>query len=139
VVFDTNVLFSATGWRGRPYECLELARRGAITACTCQPIIDELAAKLRVKLAFSEGQVADVIADFLSFLQVVAVPGTLNVIAADPAWHLSRRRHPQPRRLSRRACCFAVALVCVSKQLPLLGHAAPGFAPALALFCALVV
>lgn len=30
VVFDTNILFSATGWRGNPYRCLELARTGQI-------------------------------------------------------------------------------------------------------------
>ena len=24
-VYDTNILFSATGWRGTPYRCLELA------------------------------------------------------------------------------------------------------------------
>jgi hypothetical protein len=28
VVFDTNILFSAIGWRGRQYECLEYARNG---------------------------------------------------------------------------------------------------------------
>ena len=25
VVYDTNILFSATGWRGSPFRCLELA------------------------------------------------------------------------------------------------------------------
>ncbi|HNQ73559.1 MAG TPA: hypothetical protein PKN95_08140 [Verrucomicrobiota bacterium] len=30
VVFDTNILFSATGWRGKPFECVELARAGKI-------------------------------------------------------------------------------------------------------------
>ena len=24
--FDTNILFSGVGWKGEPYECLELAR-----------------------------------------------------------------------------------------------------------------
>jgi hypothetical protein len=23
-VFDTNILFSAVGWKGKPYECLEI-------------------------------------------------------------------------------------------------------------------
>jgi uncharacterized protein len=30
VVFDTNILFSATGWRGNPFRCVELARSGQI-------------------------------------------------------------------------------------------------------------
>jgi hypothetical protein len=27
-VFDTNILFSATAWKGNPYQCVELARAG---------------------------------------------------------------------------------------------------------------
>jgi len=30
VVFDTNILFSAIGWRGNPFRCVELARAGQI-------------------------------------------------------------------------------------------------------------
>jgi hypothetical protein len=30
VVFDTNILFSAVGWSGNPYRCLELARTGVV-------------------------------------------------------------------------------------------------------------
>jgi len=27
-VFDTNVLLSGVGWKGKPFQCLELARDG---------------------------------------------------------------------------------------------------------------
>ncbi len=35
VVFDTNILFPASGWRGHPFRCVELARSGQIYAVTC--------------------------------------------------------------------------------------------------------
>ena len=33
--FDTNILFSGVGWKGKPYECLELARAGKVKGVTC--------------------------------------------------------------------------------------------------------
>lgn len=84
VVFDTNILFSALGWRGRPYECLEHARNGSVTGITCQELLDELADKLRTKLAFSDEQVAETLADLLGFLGLVTISNTLHVIDADP-------------------------------------------------------
>jgi len=84
VVFDTNILFSAIGWRGRPYECVEQARLGTAQSITCQEIMDELADKLRTKLAFSDDQIADTLADLLSFTRLVSIKNTLTVIADDP-------------------------------------------------------
>lgn len=83
-VFDTNILFSAIGWRGRPYECVERARAGVAQSVSCQEILDELANKLRTKLAFSEDQIADTLADLLGFTQLVSITNTLAVIVADP-------------------------------------------------------
>ena len=83
-VFDTNVLFSATGWRGRPYRCVELAREDIIHGVVCQEILDELADKLQTKLNFSDTMATDVIADLLGFLQFVIIPNTLEFIQADP-------------------------------------------------------
>jgi predicted nucleic acid-binding protein len=40
VVFDTNILFSAAGWRGRPYQCVALARAGKIQAVSCAHLMD---------------------------------------------------------------------------------------------------
>ena len=83
-VFDTNILFSAIGWRGKPFECVEPARTGAIDGVTCRELLDELADKLRAKLAFTSQQALDAVADLLTFLRVVCITGNLKVIAADP-------------------------------------------------------
>jgi uncharacterized protein len=84
VVFDTNILFSAIGWRGRPYECLERARSGRVDGMTCQELLDELADKLHTKLAFTDDQLAETLADLLGFLSLVTIPNTLHGVSADP-------------------------------------------------------
>jgi hypothetical protein len=40
-VFDTNILFSAVGWKGTPFECLEMARVGTVEGVTCREILEE--------------------------------------------------------------------------------------------------
>ncbi|MBK9049667.1 MAG: PIN domain-containing protein [Chloroflexi bacterium] len=82
VVFDTNILFSATGWQGKPYRCVELARDGSVTGVTCREILDELAEKLQGKLNFSAEMVTDTVADLLGFLRLIPIPKTLTFISA---------------------------------------------------------
>ena len=84
VVFDTSGLLSAVGWQGKPLQCLELARAGQIRGVSCREILDELAAKLLSKLDFTAEQVADTIADFLRYLELVTITGDLHVVPADP-------------------------------------------------------
>jgi uncharacterized protein len=83
-VFDTNVLFSASGWKGKPFRCVELARSGVVEGVTCRELLDELAEKLQTKLGFNAQQVLDAVADLATFLRLVAITGNLKVIAADP-------------------------------------------------------
>ncbi|HEX5445520.1 MAG TPA: PIN domain-containing protein [Pirellulales bacterium] len=83
-VFDTNILFSATGWKGVPYECLELARAGQVDGVTCLELLDELAEKLQAKLLFSTGQAVETLTDLLTFLRVVSISGQLKAVPADP-------------------------------------------------------
>jgi uncharacterized protein len=83
-VFDTNVLLSGVGWRGKPFQCLELARAGIVEALTCQEILDELAEKLSAKLNISPDAVTETLADLLSFQRFVSIANRLSVIAADP-------------------------------------------------------
>jgi uncharacterized protein len=83
VVFDTNILFSAAGWRGNPYRCVELARSQKVEAVTCLELMQELAEKLELKLGFSPEQTADTLADYLSFLRVVEIPKTLDAVPRD--------------------------------------------------------
>jgi hypothetical protein len=40
-VFDTNILFSAMGWRGNPFQCVERARVGKFPAFTCPELKTE--------------------------------------------------------------------------------------------------
>jgi len=70
-VFDTNVLFSGVGWKGKPHECLELARTGVVHGLTCQEIVDELAEKLNAKLGFGSDDILATVADLLSYLSLV--------------------------------------------------------------------
>jgi predicted nucleic acid-binding protein len=93
-VFDTNVLFSGLGWKGRPYECLDLARRGSVTGLTCAEILDELMEKLEAKLQFSPEQLAETLADLLSFLHLVRIRNELNPHFSS---HLKMRRGRTPR------------------------------------------
>ena len=65
-VFDTNILFSATGWRGNPFHCLERARAGQFPVFTCPELMEELAEKLGTRLYFSADQVAETLADYLA-------------------------------------------------------------------------
>jgi putative PIN family toxin of toxin-antitoxin system len=83
-VFDTNVLFSGVGWKGKPYECLELARAGKVEGMTCRELIDELAEKLQSKLSFTAEQSVETVADLLTFLRVVPITGQLKAVPADP-------------------------------------------------------
>jgi putative PIN family toxin of toxin-antitoxin system len=83
-VFDTNILFSATGWRGNPFQCVERARAGEIQVVTCPELVEELAEKLELRLQFSAEQVAETLADYLGFLRVVKIPKVLNAVPRDP-------------------------------------------------------
>ena len=83
-VYDTNILFSGTGWRGTPYHCLELVRQDRVEGVTCIEILDELAEKFSAKLNFSPTQTKKRIDYLLDFLQLVTINNTLKVVDADP-------------------------------------------------------
>ena len=83
-VFDTNILFSATGWRGNPFQCVERSRAGEIQAVTSPELVEELAEKLELRLHFSAEQIAETIADYLGFLRVVQIPKVLHAVPRDP-------------------------------------------------------
>ena len=83
-VFDTNILFSATGWQGKPFECIQRARAGEVQVVTCPELIEELAEKLEARLHFSADQVAETIADYLGFLRVIQIPKVLMAVPRDP-------------------------------------------------------
>ena len=84
VVFDTSVLLSGIGWRGKPFDTINLARNGRVEGLTCDHIIAEVAEKLRIKLDYSPETIDEKVADLLTFLRIVNAPGMLHVIADDP-------------------------------------------------------
>ncbi|MCX7427348.1 MAG: putative toxin-antitoxin system toxin component, PIN family [Planctomycetia bacterium] len=83
-VFDTNVLFSGVAWKGKPFQCVELARAGVVEGVTCRELLDELAGKLQSKLSFTAEQTLQTTADLLTFLRVVTITGQLKAVHADP-------------------------------------------------------
>jgi putative PIN family toxin of toxin-antitoxin system len=83
-VFDTNILLSGIGWKGRPLQCIELARAGLVEGVVCRELLEELAEKLQTKLGFSAQQALDAVADLLGFLRLVVITGNLKVVVADP-------------------------------------------------------
>lgn len=84
VVFDTNILFSAIGWKGNPYHCVQAARQGRCLSITCESILEELAEKLQLKRGFEANQAREVTDEIRLFSGMVTIPGTLKVVAADP-------------------------------------------------------
>lgn len=91
VIFDTNVLFSAIGWQGTPWQCLELARRGEVQAFTCEALMTELEEKLSTKLALTAVELVAVTEDLLSFISVAPNPTVLPGVCrdADDDWILA--------------------------------------------------
>jgi putative PIN family toxin of toxin-antitoxin system len=83
VVFDTNILFSAVGWCGSPYHCIQAARHGNCHSLTCESILTELGEKLQLKRSFTSGRAAETLDEIRLFSKVIPILGNLKVIAAD--------------------------------------------------------
>ena len=73
-VFDTNILLSGIGWKGKPFLCLELARTGVVEGVTCRELLDELTEKLQSKLSLPPEQAIDTVADFSHFFESFPSP-----------------------------------------------------------------
>ena len=78
-VFDTNILFSATGWRGSPYHCLALARRGKITLVLAREILAEYHEKLQTRLGMTPAQATRAVAELLSCTTLVDIKNELRL------------------------------------------------------------
>jgi len=84
VVFDTNILFSGTGWRGSPFQCLQLALQGKVTLLSCREILAEYHEKLQTKLGMTPAQATRGVAEILSFSTLIEIDRSLHVILDDP-------------------------------------------------------
>jgi putative PIN family toxin of toxin-antitoxin system len=83
-VFDTNILFSATGGRGSPYQCLKLIREKKTTLILCSEILAEYEEKLQTRLDMTEQQVSRMVAEVLACATVVEIKNELHVVLNDP-------------------------------------------------------
>jgi putative PIN family toxin of toxin-antitoxin system len=87
VVFDTNILFSGLGWRGKAHQCLMAAREGIVESVTCQEILAELEAVLRLKRNMPEDDIVEAVNEILLFSRVVQIANTLTGVVSDPEDH----------------------------------------------------
>ena len=84
VVFDTNVLISAIlSSRASPFQCLALAKTGAIQSVTCREILDEFSEKLFVKFGYTQEQ-SHAAAREVEKLSALVTIGQALKIVADP-------------------------------------------------------
>lgn len=83
VVFDTNIWISGVLWRGKPYQCLLLARAGVVQAVYCQSMAAELSQKLREVFSFSENHIRAVLYDLRHTAEKVEITGDLKVVTDD--------------------------------------------------------
>ena len=84
VVFDTNILFSSVGWQGNPHRCVQAARQGQCASLTCEAILAEFSEKLQIKRSFDAAKATETADEIRAFSKVIAIPGTLKVVADDP-------------------------------------------------------
>lgn len=84
VVFDTNILFSAFGWRGAPYKCVRLAQQNKMVSITCREILEEREDKLFFKREMSLVEAARVVTEITTFSELVSITNELHEIEADP-------------------------------------------------------
>ena len=85
VVFDTNVLVSATLSKGKPYRVLELAECEEVTSIMSQDIVNELDDVLsRERLPFEREQIDEFVGKVLSTSEMVTPETNLEVIEDDP-------------------------------------------------------
>jgi putative PIN family toxin of toxin-antitoxin system len=84
VVFDTNIWISGLLWRGKPYQCLLLARGKAVQHVHCTEMMAELSEKLRETFGFSENRIRALLYDVRRVSERVEITGEIQAVADDP-------------------------------------------------------
>lgn len=84
VIFDTNVVISGLIWRGKPYQCLLLARARLCEAFYCDQMLAELTRKLRDKFHFNDDRIRAVAYDMRSHMTLVEITGAMHIVMDDP-------------------------------------------------------
>jgi putative PIN family toxin of toxin-antitoxin system len=81
VVFDTNIWISGLLWRGKPYQCLLLARGQAVQHVHCTEMMAGLSEKLRTTFGFSENHIQAVLYDLRRVSERIEITGEIQVVA----------------------------------------------------------
>lgn len=85
-VIDTNVIISAFGWRGTPFEILQLVKEGKIMLLISEEQILELERVLKYpKLNFQEQMIEERLNLVISLAQLVNITNKIDIIKEDPA------------------------------------------------------
>jgi putative PIN family toxin of toxin-antitoxin system len=89
VVLDTNVAIAALLWRGTPFELLGHAIEGRLQCFASAPLIEELERvlgydKLAGRVASLNTTIADLVADYLELVELVALADITPAVSADP-------------------------------------------------------
>jgi putative PIN family toxin of toxin-antitoxin system len=85
VVFDTNVLVSAVGWRGPEHELYERCRAGELRLAISPELLAELERVLRYpRLGFTEEEIEGFISDLLGHASTASPSRTVEVVEEDP-------------------------------------------------------
>lgn len=84
VVFDTNILISATfSTQGNPFRCIALAREGAASSITCVEILDEYLEKLIHKFDVAPSVAEAAVQEIRALSKIVNIDHDLRVIGED--------------------------------------------------------
>lgn len=115
-LFDENLPRAPSLQTSRPV-CVELARSGQIRAVTCPEVLRERAEKLSAKLSFSDRQVDETLADYLSFHTLVEIPVSLKlshgIRRTTQYWNVRRpvrRGSSAPATMTCSACAISKGL-----------------------------
>ena len=89
VVLDTNVAVAGLLWRGTPSELLGHAIEGRLQCFASAPLIEELERvlgydKLAGRVASLNTTIADLVADYLELVELVALADITPAVSADP-------------------------------------------------------
>lgn len=80
---DTNILVSATFWRGNSYRIILKIIDGRATGFTTSHVLQEYRTVLKRDFGLSEGEADARVEKLLEFLEVVSHPRTLDIVKED--------------------------------------------------------
>ncbi|MBU2476300.1 putative toxin-antitoxin system toxin component, PIN family [Candidatus Micrarchaeota archaeon] len=83
-VVDTNILVSASFWKGNPFRVMRLAFEGKIEVFTSTEILLEYSKVLKRDFKLNETEVQERIDVFVSALKLVKPKNKINLIKDDP-------------------------------------------------------